>query len=252
MKIHLYYKYQHIRPIKHYSCLENILKVQFEDPLLLINALTHSTYVSENSDVSIGDNERLEFLGDAVLDAGISNIIFKKYPNVKEGILTQIRAKIVKGTSLASVAKRINLADYLLLGKGEYKSGGKYKTSILSNALEAVLAAIFIDKGFEATQNIIFNIFEEDFIKITETTIKDPKSKLQEIVQSKFNQLPEYKLTNKYGEGNSSLFTTALIIDGKEYTRGTGKSKLISEMKAANKALYYLSEDAEYYNCSFE
>ena len=225
------------------SQLENDLGVKFADRSLLLKAVTHASYASENKDL-LSDNERLEFLGDAVLDAAISYLIFDKYPNVNEGDLTVIRSNIVNGNSLADSAKRFGLGNYLLLGKGEEKGGGRAKVSILSSALEALFGAIFIDKGFDVTCSVISKLLEYDINNDTQGSMKDPKTKLQEIIQSKIGQVPKYKVISQIGEGQSSFFVSEVIINGEEYAKGEGPSKLISEMEAAEKALFKIKDTA--------
>ena len=227
--------------VNNISQLENYLGIQFNDPSLLISSLTHSSYTSETPNVSM-NNERLEFLGDAVLDAAISHLIFNKYPDFTEGQLTIMRSKIVNGSALSQSAKRFGLGDYLLLGKGEDKNGGRTKTSILSSALEALLGAVFIDKGFNVTCDVILNILEYDIDNVVSETMKDPKTELQEIVQSQTGELPEYNVVSKTGEGHSTFFISEVIVNGEKYARGEGASKLVSEMEAATQALFKIRD----------
>ena len=227
--------------IKNISELQDFLDIQFNNMSLLVTALTHSSYASENLEVH-SDNERLEFLGDAVLDAVVSSLLFNKYQDIEEGDLTILRSKIVNGNTLAESAKRFGLGEYLLLGRGEDKNEGRAKTSILSSALEALLGAIFIDKGFDTTCDVISNILRDDIDKATKGSLKDPKTKLQEIVQSRFGQLPEYNVISQVGEGEYTYFISKVTIDGEESAVGQGASKLISEMKAAEKALVKIKD----------
>ena len=227
--------------VKSISELQDFLDIQFNDMSLLVTALTHSSYTSENLEVC-NDNERLEFLGDAILDAAVSSLIFNKYQDIEEGDLTILRSKIVNGNTLARSAKRFGLGEYLLLGRGEDKNGGRSKTSILSSALEALLGAIFIDKGFDITCDVISNILGNDIDDATKGSLKDPKTKLQEIVQSKFGQLPEYNVISQVGEGQSTSFISRVTIDGEECAVGQGASKLISEMEAAENALVKIKD----------
>ena len=232
---------EHHFSLANISQLENNLGIKFADRSLLLKALIHASYASENKDF-LSDNERLEFLGDAILDAAISHLIFDRYPDMKEGDLTVIRSNIVNGNSLAASAKRFGLGNYLLLGKGEDKGGGRAKASILSSALEALLGAVFIDKGFDTTCSVISKLLEYDINNVTKGSMKDPKTKLQEIVQSKIGQVPKYNVISQIGEGQSSFFVSEVIINGEKYAKGDGSSKLISEMEAAEKALFKIKD----------
>jgi ribonuclease-3 len=226
-------------PLETIPQLENDLGIRFENHSLLVNALTHSSYASENKDIV--DNERLEFLGDAILGAAISCLIFDKCFNMDEGELTVLKSKIVNGNSLYASAKRFGLGNYLLLGKGENKNGGRSKVSILSSALEAVFGAVFIDKGFDTTCTLIDKLLSYELNKAIGDKRKDAKTQLQEIVQAKVGGLPKYHIVSQTGEGDSSFFVSEVFITGKVYAVGEGSSKLISEMKAAEKALGHIN-----------
>jgi ribonuclease III len=218
--------------------LQQTLCYDFKDPHLLNNALIHRSFVNENPSLSCRDNERLEFLGDAVIGLCTSHILIKKFPDYMEGQLTKIRASIVNEQVLADIAKKLSIGDYLLLGKGEEASGGRTKISILSNAFEAVTAAIYLDCGFEKVcdfiETVISPLIDEG---ARTTTYRDYKTALQEICQQRFRHIPKYMLTREWGPDHDKVFEVSLSVAGTIKTTGTGKSKKEAEQHAAGKAL---------------
>lgn len=222
---------------------EKRISYTFNDISLLDNALTHRSYVNENQESLYKDNERFEFLGDAVLELCISDILMKKFPDYTEGQLSKLRACLVNEQTLSELAKHFHLGDFLLLGKGEESSGGRNKRSILSNTFEALMAAIYLDSGYEKTYRFINDLFHA-LIKngFDQTIYKDYKTYLQEISQNRFKVIPEYMLIHQYGPDHDKIFQTELVIPGILKTTGTGKNKKDAEQQAAKKALEKLEK----------
>lgn len=217
---------------------QQTLDYQFSKIDLLDNALTHSSFVNENPSIGIKDNERLEFLGDAVIGLCLSDLLSRKFPDYAEGQLSKLRACVINEQSLAALARRLNIGDYLLLGRGEESSGGRTKASILSNAFEAVAAAIYLDCGFEKTYKFLENIFEpllEQGIK--SSVYNDYKTALQEMCQNRFKETPRYTLINEVGPDHDKIFAVSLTVAGMITTTGVGKSKKEAEQQAAQRAL---------------
>jgi ribonuclease-3 len=205
---------------------------------LLDNALIHRSFVNENPALGSKDNERLEFLGDAVIGLCLSDLLVRKFPDYAEGQLSKLRAYVVNEQSLAGLARKLNIGDYLLLGRGEENSGGRTKVSILSNAFEAVAAAIYLDCGLETTYKFLKNIFEplvEEGIK--SVIYSDYKTALQEICQNRFKETPRYTLINEVGPDHDKIFKISLTVASMITTTGMGKSKKEAEQRAARRAL---------------
>lgn len=222
---------------------EQILAYTFNDINLLDNALIHRSFVNENPSLSCKDNERLEFLGDAVIGLCISDILIKKFTDYTEGPLSKMRADIVNEYSLAELARKLTMGDYLLLGKGEENSGGRTKTSILSNAFEAVTAAIYLDSGFQSVYTFLKTIFEPLIEEGPSSLIyRDYKTALQEICQFRFKETPKYSLIRETGPDHDKVFEISLTIAGAVTTTGAGKSKKEAEQRAAQKALEELAK----------
>ena len=217
---------------------QQTLGYRFSKIDLLDNALIHRSFVNENPALSRSDNERLEFLGDAVIGLCLSDLLIRKFPDYAEGQLSKLRAYVVNEQSLAGLARKLNIGDHILLGRGEEGSGGRTKASILSNAFEAIAAAIHLDCGFEKTYKFLENIFEpiiEEGIK--SVIYKDYKTALQEICQNRFKETPRYTLINETGPDHDKVFEISLTIAGKITSTGTGKSKKEAEQAAAKDAL---------------
>lgn len=220
------------------TSLQNDLGYQFKNIDLLREALQHSSYVNEQRDPALQDNERLEFLGDAVLDLVITHILMKHFPETREGDLSRMRATIVNESQLSSVAQRLNLGQHLLLGRGETLSNGQEKRSILADALEAVIAAVYLDGGLEAGFEVIQRQFSEIISRVGErVAAEDFKSQLQELVQVRFKTIPHYKVVAESGPDHDKTFQVHLSIGTFLTTHGTGKSKKAAEQAAASVAL---------------
>lgn len=212
------------------------MKKIFNNQDLLKQALTHRSWVNENS-INNGTNERLEFLGDAILEFIVSKEIYTKFPKEEEGYLTSLRANLVNTKNLSAVAIKLGLGELLLLSKGEIDGGGRTNQSLLADTVEAIIGALFIDKGLDASEKFIKENILVDVDLKANSPLKDPKSLLQEAVQSKGLSAPKYQVTDESGPDHNKEFTVAVIIDGKESAKGKGKSKSEAEQDAATNAI---------------
>jgi ribonuclease III len=230
--------------MKPLSTLEETLHYHFSNPDLLETALSHRSYAHEQSE-DIDDNERLEFLGDSVLNMVISHILMARFPLLKEGELSRIRASLVNENRLAAVARSIDLGNFVHLGKGESKSKGGKKKSILADTFEALMAAIYLDGGYSRVFEIIEALFSIHLTAIEETPpLYDYKSLLQELAQQRNQQIPEYTTTGSEGPDHDKTFHVVLTVCNIE-TNGFGKSKKTAEQDAARKAFEILSNPGE-------
>ncbi len=226
------------------ASLENKLGYQFKNIGLLREALQHSSYVNEQRDPDLQDNERLEFLGDAVLDLVITHILMEQFPKTREGDLSRMRATIVNESQLSLVAQRLNLGQHLLLGRGEEQSNGQEKKSILADALEAVIAAVYLDGGLQAGFEVIGRQFSEMISHVRDRLAEeDFKSRLQELVQVQFKRIPDYKIVAESGPDHDKTFEVRLSIGNSLTTHGTGKSKKAAEQAAAEVAIEKLKDE---------
>ncbi len=223
--------------------LERCLTYHFKDPALLQQAITHKSYLNEAREKSQKDNERLEFLGDAVLDLVISQDFLLNYPDTAEGELSKMKARIVSETALAKVARRLEIGRFLLLGRGEEMTQGRAKPSLLANAIEAVLAAIYLDGGLESARDVIQKIFKDDIEELLKTeAFTDYKTELQELCQRDYEILPVYTVLSESGPDHQKTFEVQLSIKGNVYGRGIGHSKKEAEQQAAHEALEKLKK----------
>lgn len=221
---------------------ESLLKhfgIKIGNPALLEEALTHSSYTNENPQAIC--NERLEFLGDAVLGLILADKLFQQYPGLDEGALTHLRSWLVRRGTLFEIARQVQLGDHLLMGKGEESSGGRTKSSNLAGAMEAVIAAIFLDQGWEATRQAVLRVFSTELERLDhEQSAHDYKSRVQELVQARFKITPVYRIIDESGPDHARHFTAEIAI-GEEFTaRGSGRSKKLAESEAARMALEQL------------
>ena len=222
------------------------LEYTFKQPELLAQAFRHASYVNERVDSGLKDNERLEFLGDAVLDLAISHILMELFKEENEGNLSKYRASVVNERGLCHVAKGLRLGDYLLLGKGEDLTHGREKPSILANTMEAFLGALYLDAGFDRTKEIIHRLFIPLLGKIDSGKVVDDfKSLLQEYTQEIYKTRPEYHLVDESGPAHSRTFRIALRLNGEIKAEGEGKSKKEAEQNAAREAFFCLTRDRE-------
>jgi ribonuclease-3 len=208
----------------------------FKNQNLLKQALTHRSWVNEN-DKARGTNERLEFLGDAILEFVVSFSIYNKFPNEEEGYLTALRANLVNTKNLSQVAEKLNLGKEIYLSKGEEEGGGRINPSLLADTVEAVIGAIYLDQGISASQKFIEENILIDVDQKAKAPLKDPKSLLQEVVQAQKLQAPRYNIVSEVGPDHNKEFTIEVIIDGKAKAKGVGKSKSEAEQDAASNAL---------------
>lgn len=218
-----------------FSGFQNRIGYTFKNELLLQQALTHSSMANEEHTGHLGSNERLEFLGDAVLELVSSEFFYRNHPDKPEGDLTRLRASHVCERALAECAGKIDLGDYLLLGKGEEQTGGRKRPSVVSDAMEAVIGAIYLDGGFECAGRFILRFILDETDKEEEFT--DAKTKLQEEVQKNGGSDLTYELISEEGPDHDKKFTCAVFLDGREIGRGTGSNKKNAEQKAAYEAL---------------
>lgn len=226
--------------------LEKRLNYHFHDISLLSIALTHRSYVNENPHYSFSDNERFEFLGDAVLSLCVSDMLIKKYGDFSEGTLSKIRASLVNEKPLARIALDLNIGNCLLLGHGEENSGGRVKDSLLANALEAVIASIYLDSNFNKVETIV-NKLIEPFLKDSNITSQyfDYKTTLQEFCQKKYKLTPIYTVIDSYGPEHAMIFKVKVTIADKTAQIGRGKNKKEAEKQAAQKAWEVLQNENE-------
>jgi ribonuclease-3 len=232
--------------IEHLSFLEDILSYKFTTISLLHQALTHRSFVNENQDLNYSDNERLEFLGDAVLELCITDILVRRFPRYTEGQLSKLRASIVNEQPLARVAELFDVGKFLLLGKGEEASGGRHKSSLLSNTFEALIAAVYLDGGFEKAYDFVENVFTSFIDEWTEDRFyRDYKTSLQELSQSRYKVIPRYTLLHEYGPDHDKIFQVKLTVADRISATGIGRSKKEAEQNAAKKALDELSDEVE-------
>ncbi len=222
-----------------FTDLEESISYTFKNRSLVKQALTHSSYANEHRGQGIPDNERLEFLGDAVLETVSSEYLYNKFPDKPEGELSKIRASMVCEPTLAKCAVDFDLGNYLRLGKGEEALGGRQRDSILSDTIEALIGAVYLDGGFEAAKELILrkiltHIGEEDLFV-------DSKTKLQEIVQEQ-RKKPEYELINEEGPDHNKTFTVSVSVDGNVLGTGIGRTKKAAQQKAADEALRNLEK----------
>ncbi len=210
----------------------------FADYPVFQEALTHKSYSNEHGGMADPHNERLEFLGDAVLDMVISHKIFVAYPDLPEGELTRIRAEVVSETGLAQVGRRLEIGNCLRLGRGELRTGGRDKDSLIANVLEALIGAVYCDGGFEAVQQMILQLFEP-FIdrSFQRKSGIDFKTRLQELMQARFGSPPEYRLVHAEGPDHHRHYTIEVRHAGVGFGQGSGKSKKIAAQQAARQAL---------------
>jgi len=216
---------------------------KFKNLELLQRAMTHRSYANENNLPAESHNERLEFLGDAVLELAISELLMSRYPNFTEGELSKLRAAIVNERQLAELAMQYGVGDYLLLGRGEEQTLGREKPSLLSDAYEAILGAMYLDRGYKKSRALIEKHYARLFTARTpESFYTDYKTELQERVQGLFRTIPQYRLTKERGPDHRKTFEVEILIQNTNYGTGAGHSKKEAEQKAAQQALNRLSD----------
>jgi ribonuclease-3 len=223
--------------------VEEKLGITFKDPKLLKTALTHRSYLNEHRGMHLENNERLEFLGDAVLELIISSELFKKYPKKPEGELTAIRSALVRTESLAQESRLLGVGEHILMSKGEEVSGGKDKDFILANLYEAVLGAIYLDQGIEVCREFVKRTVLKKLNRVIDQELFiDPKTRVQELIQAKYKVTPTYTLIKQRGPDHDRTFTVGLKVGKKLMTKGTGISKQKAEEDAARKCIEKLED----------
>lgn len=229
--------------------LQNDLGRQFNNTEYLVTALRHRSYVhqltvSSHQNLHVEDNQRLEFLGDAVLGLCISTLLYNKFPDIKEGVMSRMRAGLVNEHQLSELARQIGVDEALLLGRGEEATGGRDKNSILADAVEAIIAAVYLDGGFEAAMETV-KLLWGDLISRSNTDdfLKDFKTKLQEKTQQQYGLTPEYKLLSAQGPDHARIFEAALVLNGKALSKGIGRSKKEAEQAAAKAGLVKIEKN---------
>ena len=216
--------------------------VYFNDTSLLEQALIHSSYINENPDFALTSNERLEFLGDAVLGLIVAEKLYQDFPHLTEGEMTKLRAALVRRDTLARMARAIRLGDYLYLGKGEEASGGRHKPPNLAGAMEAVIGAIFLDQGSSIARDFILRLLDVELQKVvSQGTAVDYKSELQELIQAREQKTPAYHVIEVTGPDHDRRFTVEVRLGEAVLGSGSGKSKKAAETEAARSALEQLS-----------
>lgn len=214
------------------------LGYSFRDPALLAQAVRHSSYIHEHPELEGESYERLEFLGDAVLELVITEFLYRRFPEASEGHLSKARAGVVNENRLASVARSLELGPCLLLGRGEEMQGGREKPSILADVVEALSAAIYLDGGLEEARRVLKGLLAEAAENaLLRTPKKDYKTRLQEEVQEVLHLTPGYELIHAEGPDHAKIFTAALIIDGRRVAIGSGRSKKEAEQDSARRGL---------------
>lgn len=214
----------------------NSLKKNFKNKGLLDQALTHRSWVNEHKGQR-GSNERMEFLGDAILEYVTSSEIYSRFPDKEEGYLTALRSNLVNTVALAEIAKKMNLGSELFLSKGEEDGGGRTNTSLLADTVEAIIGAIFIDRGLEEATEFIKDTLLAEVEKKSVEPLKDAKSSLQEFVQAKNLPTPKYQVVEESGPDHDKKFVIEVVVGGEPWGRGIGKSKNTAEQEAAGQAL---------------
>ena len=221
-----------------YLKLEQCLDYQFKNKDLIVEALTHKSFKKPY------DNERLEYLGDAVLNLIVGEFLYKKFPKSNEGDLSKIRASLVNEAGFTRLANEIKLGDYIYLSIAEERNKGRSKASILSDAFEAIMGAIYLESGLEILKVIILDLLNRSYEEINLSVLfSDYKTALQEITQAQFASIPEYKIEASYGPDHKKEFEVSIWIDGKHYGQAIGKSKKLAQQAVAKIALYQLKSE---------
>jgi len=218
--------------------LQQTLAIDFRRPALLEQSLVHRSYLNEAPELDLESNERMEFLGDAVLGLVISERLYGDYPALSEGHLSQIRALLVRWDTLAEAAERISLGDYLILGRGEEMSGGRTRPSNLAGGLEALIGAAFLDGGITKARKLVLKLLGPELEKVAAGAVAvDSKSQLQHVVQTRWHEIPTYRLISSVGPDHAKTFTVEVVVNSEVLGRGEGRNKKQAELAAARQAL---------------
>ncbi len=218
--------------------LQTLLKVKFKDTGILLSAVTHRSYLNEHRDATWDHNERLEFLGDAVLELAVTDFLYKKYPDKPEGELTAVRAALVNTVSLASASERLGINEYLLMSKGEAKDVGRARQYILANVFEATIGAIYMDQGYDQARDFIADrLFEKTDEIVKDRLWQDAKSRFQELAQEYASVTPTYETLSQEGPDHDRVFTVGVKLRNELVAEGKGRAKQEAEQDAAEKAI---------------
>jgi ribonuclease III len=217
--------------------VERRLGVTFKDRRLLRHALIHKSLTNDLGESGLGSNERLEFLGDSVLGMLVSDQLYRAYPDRDEGQLTLLRSALVRASSLAEWARELDLGSFVLVGRGESRAGGRNRDALLSSAFEAVLGAVFLDRGYRAAQSLLLRFLRPELAKVGERQVVDAKSRLQQISQARFAVTPTYEVVDVSGSGHSPIFTIKVRAGGGIESTAEGRSKQTAQQTAAAQAL---------------
>jgi len=222
------------------DALQQRIGYQFEAIELLNDALTHKSFANEQLRDPAACNERKEFLGDAVLDLVMADLLYREFPELPEGELSRIRSELVSATALARVARQLDLGRCLRLGRGEFKSGGQDKDNLLADALEAVFGAIFLDSGWDSVRQVLSKLFQVGVVQVAGRKSQDFKTRFQELAQARYAQAPVYDLVDVTGPDHQREYTVAVVCDGQLLGQGHGSSKKSAQQQAARVALQAL------------
>jgi len=210
----------------------------------LMTAFVHRSFINENRELALEHNERLEFLGDSVLGLSVAEILFHLFPDYPEGVLSQLRSRLVDAAACALYMEKLDVKEFILLGIGEEKSQGRDKSSILANVFEAILASIFLDGGYEKAKNYLERRFSKEMQEMIESPSLNYKAQLQDYSQKKFQKPPVYKVLKEEGPDHAKMFHIAVLINEEEVGEGTGNSKKDAEQKAAKSALLKIERES--------
>jgi ribonuclease III len=217
--------------------IERRLGVTFKDRRLLRHALIHKSLTNDLGESGLGSNERLEFLGDSVLGMLVSDQLYRAYPDRDEGQLTLLRSALVRASSLADWARELDLGSFVLVGRGEIRAGGRNRDALLSSAFEAILGAVFVDRGYRAAQSLLLRFLRPELVKVGERQVVDAKSRLQQVSQARFAVTPTYEVLDVSGSGHSPIFTVKVRAGGGVEATAEGRSKQTAQQTAAAQAL---------------
>ena len=224
--------------------LQAILGVDFKDTTLLQQSLVHRSYLNENPEAPLESNERLEFLGDAVLGFIVAEKLYHQFPDFYDGELTKLRAALVRGETLSKVALSLNLGEFMYLGHGEEESGGRHRPRNLNCTLEAVIGAILLDQGLDAAKGFTLRILDSELERVIKGKgVTDYKSRLQQVIQSRYKMTPVYRTIEEEGPDHAKVFTIEVMVGDSVLGQGCGRTKRAAETEAARHALESLSEE---------
>ncbi|MGD0354647.1 MAG: ribonuclease III [Dehalococcoidia bacterium] len=224
--------------------IQSALGIAFRNPSLLQQAFVHTSYINENPDADIHDNQRMEFLGDAVLTMIFAELLYKEFPDLPEGKLTELRISLIRQEKLAEKASALKLGDYMVLGKGEDSSGGREKRNNLADTFEALIGAVYLDRGIGKAREFVLSNYKKDISAIKAgKPVLNYKALLQEFTQAKFKTLPLYEIVEATGPDHDKVFCVAVSLGETVLAIGSGKTRKVAESEAAHLALEKLSPE---------